>query len=127
VNASADPTGPGAEPVGRVLRWDGTTWQPLGEPLPAFEHAPPMPQLPFAPWVLPRELACRAFDVVVVGELAHQLMAQCAPDDEAVETLLDQTMLFLEPDEAMRWLVQVEVWIGRKLDQSRPWPAPPAG
>jgi hypothetical protein len=125
VNASGDPV-PAADPVGRVMRWDGARWTPVGEPLPAFEHAPPMPQLPFAPWVLPRDLHPQAFDVVVVGELAHQLMAQCAPDDDAVVALADQAMLFLEPEDVMRWMMQVEVWLGRKLDPSRPWPAPPA-
>jgi hypothetical protein len=115
-----------AAPAGRLLRYDGERWRPVGDPLPAFEHAPPTPQLPFAPWVLPRALAPRAFDVVVVGETAHQLLARCADDDVAVESLAAQSMLFYEPHEVMRWLTGIEVWLGRRLEPDRPWPPPPA-
>ncbi|MEM9713885.1 MAG: hypothetical protein AAGA17_16825, partial [Actinomycetota bacterium] len=85
---------PERRPVGRLLRHDGDRWAPLGEPLPAFDHAPPTPTLQLAPWVLPAELGPQAFDVVVVGELAHQLLGRCEPDDVAVQQLAQQTALF---------------------------------
>jgi len=112
-------------PVGRLLRHDGSGWQPVGEPLPPFEFAPPNPQLPFAPWVLPRELQPQPFDVVVVGEIAHQLMARCAEDDEVVEELATAAMIFHEPHEVMRWMTEIEVWLGRRLDPELPWSLPP--
>ncbi|MEO1060863.1 MAG: hypothetical protein AAFZ07_05550 [Actinomycetota bacterium] len=112
------------EPVGRLLRHDGERWSTVGEPLPPFEHAPPTPTLQFAPWVLPRELEPAAFDVVVVGELAHQLLGPCADDDPAVTQLVEQTLLFHPADEVAAWLAGVEVWIGRRLDPDRPWPTP---
>lgn len=115
----AEPT-----PVGRVMRHDDERWAAIGEPLPAFRHAPPTPSLPLAPWVLPTELGPRAFDVVVVGELAHQLLARCEADDPAVTQLVEQTLLFHPVDEARAWLAAVEVWLGRRLDPDRPWPTP---
>lgn len=117
-------SGPG-DAVGRLLRWDGQHWGTVGDPLPAFEHAPPTPQLPFAPWVLPIELGAAAYDVVVVGEIAHQLMIRCAEDDEVFEQLANQAMLFFEMHEVMRWLTEVEVWMGRRLDPTQPWSPPP--
>ncbi len=112
--------------VGRLMRHDGTGWSPVGEPLPPFAHAPPSPSLLIAPWILPKELAPRPYDVIVVGELAHQLMARCPEDDQAYLDLAQQTMLFQDPDVVMAWLAEIELWIGRRLDQQRPWPEPPA-
>ncbi|MEM9714574.1 MAG: hypothetical protein AAGA17_20295, partial [Actinomycetota bacterium] len=77
-------------------------------------------------WVLPAELGPQAFDVVVVGELAHQLLGRCEPDDVAVQQLAQQTALFHPVDEARAWMATVEVWIGRRLDPAQPWPEPPA-
>lgn len=107
------------------MRHDGERWAPIGEPLPAFEHAPPMPDLPLAPWVLPADPAPRVGDVVVVGELAHQLLTRCPPDDVAVTQLVEQTLLFHPAEDAAAWLAQVEVWLGRRLDPDREWPLPP--
>lgn len=111
--------------VGRVFRHDGTAWQPIDEPLAAYGHAPPAPQLAYAPWVLPASIEARVGDVVTWGEHAHRLLARCGPDDPAVEHLAAQTMLWHELDEAVAWLNQVEVWMGQLLDGGRPWPLPP--
>jgi hypothetical protein len=113
--------------VGRVLRYQDGEWRPIGEPLPAFEHAPPTPQLLLAPWVLPRDLEVEALDVVVVGELAHQLVGRCTPDDPAVQQLAQQTMLFHGAEAAATWLSQVEVWMGHRRDPGRPWLTPKPG
>ncbi|MEL7157256.1 MAG: hypothetical protein AAFN30_11720 [Actinomycetota bacterium] len=110
---------------GRLFRHDGRQWRVVGDRLPPFPHAPPTPQRPIAPWVLPREPAPRARDVVVVGELAHQLLERCPEHDPAYEQLVQQTLLFNEPDAARAWLASVEVWFGRRLDPSRPWPTGP--
>ena len=110
--------------VGRLLRHDGCRWEPVGEPLPPFRHAPPAPTAIVAPWVLPRELGPRANDVVVIGELAHQLVVRCLEDDPAFIALVQQTMLFHEPAAVAAWLAEIEVWMGRRLDQGRPWPLP---
>ena len=77
--------------------------------------------------MLPRSLGPRPYDVVVIGELAHQLMARCADDDPAVEGLVAQTLLFHDPEETAAWLSEVEVWIGRRLGPQSPWPEPPMG
>ena len=124
LDMNATPGSGGA--VGRLMRWDGQRWATIGDPLPAFEHAPPTPTLPFAPWVLPIELGAAAYDVVVVGEIAHQLMIRCAEDDEVFEQLANQSMMFFELHEVMRWLTEVEVWMGRRLDPAQPWSPPPA-
>jgi hypothetical protein len=112
--------------AGRLMRHDGERWCAVGELLAPFEHAWPMPQLLFAPWVLPRELGARVHDVVVVDELAHQLMMRCADDDPAVSRLAQQTMLFHDVAETIAWLGQIEVWMGRRLDPTKAWSAPPA-
>ncbi len=112
--------------VGRLFRHDGSRWLPVGEPLPPFQHAPPSPQQPIAPWVLPGDLEPRAFDVVVVGELSHQLLERCGEDDIAYQQLVQQTLLFAEPADAWAWLASIEVWFGRKLSPDRDWPTPPA-
>jgi len=111
--------------VGRLFRYDGDRWEALDEPLPGFAHAPPAPQQLFAPWVLPRTLDPQPGDVLVWGEHAHQLLAPCGPDDPAVDALVQQTMLWVEPDEAVAWLQQVAVWLGRLLTPGRDWPLPP--
>lgn len=111
--------------VGRLFRHDGERWLPIDEPLPGFSHAPPTPQQIFAPWVLPRALTPRAGDVITWGEYAHQLLAQCGPDDPAVEQLAQQTLLWHEPAEAAAWLQEIEVWLGRLLESGRDWPLPP--
>lgn len=77
--------------------------------------------------MLPRALGPRPYDVVVIGELAHQLMARCADDDPAVEALVAQTLLFHGPEETAVWLSEIEVWIGRRLGPKSPWPEPPMG
>ena len=114
--------------VGRLLRYDDGRWAPVGEPLPPFAHAPPDPRLPVAPWVLPRDLAAREADVLVVGELAHQLLVRCQRDDPLYLELAEQTMLLRDHDETMAWLAQIELWVGRRLDPDQPWPTTlPAG
>ncbi len=107
------------------MRWQPQGWEPVGDPLPPFAHAPPAPQLLLAPWVLPRDLAPRAYDVLVVGELAHQLLTKCERDDPLYIELAEQTMLFNEREQAMAWLAEIEVWVGRRLDPGREWPQPP--
>lgn len=108
------------------MRWGDLGWEPVGEPLPPFAHAPPAPELLVAPWVLPKDLQPRTYDILVVGELAHQLVHRCESDDPLYIELAEQTMLFNEQDQTMAWLAQIEVWVGRRLDQTRPWPTPPA-
>jgi hypothetical protein len=110
--------------VGRLLRHGETGWMPVGEPLPPFGHAPPAPQLLLAPWVLPKDLEPRAYDVIVVGELAHQLLTQCQPDDPIYVELAQQTMMFAEQAHVVEWLAQIEVWVGRRLDPGAEWPLP---
>jgi len=111
-------------PVGRLFRHDETGWLPVGEPLPPFAHAPPAPQLLLAPWVLPKELAPRTYDVIVIGELAHQLLTRCEPDDPIYLELAQQTMMFAEQEDVMDWLAQIEVWVGKRLEPGSDWPLP---
>lgn len=116
---------PAETPVGRLFRHDGGHWLPVGEPLPPFQHAPPSPQLAIAPWVLPRDPAPRPFDVVVVGELCHQLLDRAGEEDPAYLQLIDQTLLFADAADAWAWLGSIEVWFGRRLSPDRAWPTPP--
>ena len=119
---------PSSLAAGRLLRFDGERWEPLGEPLPPFAHAPPDPMLLVAPWVLPRDLEAREADVLVIGELAHQLLVRCQRDDPLYLELAQQTMLLRDHEETMAWLAQIELWVGRRLDPDRPWPtALPSG
>lgn len=106
------------------MRHGSGGWAPIGEPLPPFAHAPPKPQLLVAPWVLPRELEARAYDVLVVGELAHQLLTRCERDDPLYLELAEQTMMFNEQEQALAWLAEIEMWVGRRLDPGRDWPLP---
>lgn len=107
------------------MRWQAPVWTPIGEPLPPFPHAPPAPQLLLAPWVLPREPAPQAYDVLIIGELAHQLLTRCEPDDPIYLELAEQTMIFNGREQTLAWLAEVEVWIGRRLASGRDWPTPP--
>lgn len=77
-----------------------------------------------APWILPRTLAPEVGDVVVVGELAHRLLAPMAADDEEVIELFQQTAMLYGTDEASAWFNQIEVWLGYSLDPNGEW-APP--
>lgn len=106
---------------------EGGRWQPVGDPLPPFAHAPPDPNLLVAPWVLPREPAPRSGDVVAVGEVAHALLARCERDDPVYTELAEQTLMFHPLDEVRAWLDTIEVWIGRRLPSGTPWPEPPPG
>jgi hypothetical protein len=110
------------EVVARLMRFSGKRWEPVGDPLPPFAHAPPDPNLMMAPWVLPIELGTEPGDVLVVGEIAHQLMVRCERDDPVYVELAEQTMLFRDHDETMAWLALIEVWIGRRLEPGLPWP-----
>lgn len=110
--------------VGRLMRFRDGGWHPFGEPLPPFAHAPPAPQLLLAPWVLPNDPSPQQYDVIVVGELAHQLLTRCEPDDPIYLELAQQTMLFAEHDDVMAWLETVEVWVGKRLDPGTDWPTP---
>lgn len=112
----------GAEAIARLMRFDDGRWTPVGDPLPPFQHAPPDQNLVVAPWVLPCELAAITGDVLVVGEVAHQLLTRCARDDPVYVELAEQTMLFHSYDDTMAWLALVEVWVGRRLEPGRPWP-----
>ncbi|MEM7326522.1 MAG: hypothetical protein AAF531_25780 [Actinomycetota bacterium] len=116
-----------AGPVGRLMRWGDSGWSPVGEPLPPFAHAPPAPQLLLAPWVLPQDPPPRAYDILVIGELAHQLVTRCERDDPIYAELAEQTMLLNGREATLAWLAEIEVWIGRRLDPGRDWPAPPSG
>ncbi|MEM9565834.1 MAG: hypothetical protein AAGA93_24650 [Actinomycetota bacterium] len=127
-DAAPDPTSPvEAAPVGRVMRFDGDRWVPVGEPLPPFAHAPPNPSLYVAPWVLPGDLGTEVGDVLVIGELAHVLMVRCERDDPLYLELAEQTMLMRSYEDTMAWLEQIELWVGRRLEPDRPWPVPRAG
>lgn len=117
-----DAIGPVPASVGRLMRFEEGRWRPVGEPLPPFDHAPPNPGLVLAPWVLPRTPAPRGADVVVVGELAHQLVARCEPDDPLYVELAHQTMILRSYEETLAWLDEIELWIGRRLEPRRPWP-----
>ena len=74
--------------------------------------------------MLPAEPEPRPFDVVVVGESAHQLIARCEPIDPAVVQLWEQTALLHGPEAATEWLRHVVVWLGHRLGGDRPWPVP---
>lgn len=110
--------------LGRLFRFTDGVWRAIGEPLAPFDHAPPDPSLPLAPWVLPRDPEPTQGDVVVVNEQAHQLLAELGPDDQAVQNLWQQTTLFFPPDEAAAWFGGVTVWLGQRLTPDRPWPEP---
>lgn len=104
------------------MRHGENGWAPVGEQLPPFPHAPPRPQVPIAPWVLPRDLEPASFDVVVVGELAHQLITRCEGDDPIVMELAEQTAVLHGVEATRAWLAEVEVWLGHRLEPGRPWP-----
>lgn len=118
-------------PVGRLMRFEVGTgvsaWQPVGDPLPPFAHAPPDPNLPVAPWVVPRDPSPRSGDVIAIGEVAHLLLARCERDDPIYEELAHQTLLFHTAEDVHAWLGTIEVWIGRRLQPGEPWPHPPPG
>ena len=109
-------------PMARLLRHDGSLWQPVGDPLPPFAHIPPDPDRLLAPWAVPREPAPEAGDVLSLGDHAHQLMVRCDADDPLYVELARQTMVLHSYEETAAWLSEIEVWIGRRLDPGRPWP-----
>lgn len=113
------------EAAGRLFRHLDGRWTPIGDPLPAFAHAPPAPAQPFAPWVLPRDPAPLPYDVVVIGEYAQQLLAPCDADDPAVVSLAEHTSMLHGVEAATTWLAGVTVWLGRLLEPDREWPTPP--
>lgn len=115
-----------SEPFGRILRFDGERWAPLGAPLPELRHLPAAPGRPFAPWVIPRALAVQAGDIVAIHEQAHQLLAALGPDDPAVSQVIRQSQVLMGDDELRQWLATIELWLGRRLDGERPWPKPPS-
>ena len=104
------------------MRFADGVWGPIGDPLPPFSHAPPDPGLMVAPWVLPRNPAPCGGDVLVIGELAHQLVSRCDRADPFYVELAEQTMLFRSYEETVAWLDDIEMWIGRRLQPGRPWP-----
>jgi len=110
--------------TGRLFRFTDDGWQPFGDPLPPFAHAPPDPGRPLAPWVLPRELDPQQWDVVVVDEQVHQLMVPLGADDDAVQALWHQTTALHTAAEAREWFAQITVWLGRRVEPGRPWPEP---
>ncbi len=111
-----------APPVARLMRFVDGAWRPIGDPLPPFSHAPPDPGLIVAPWVVPAEPAPQGADVIVIGELAHQLMTRCERDDPLYAELAEQTMIFRSYEETVAWLDEIELWVGRRLEPGRPWP-----
>lgn len=102
-------------PVARLMREIDGRLEPVGDPLPPFDHAPPSPNREMAPWILPRELATRPGDLVVIGEVAHRMLAPMPPDDPAVQDLWDQTALLHGVEATRAWFAEVEVWLGMKL------------
>lgn len=77
-----------------------------------------------ATWILPRHIA-RVGDVVVWGEHAHQLLAPVGSEEPGAQAVHQQAQLFMEPEELAQWLSSIELWLGFRLDGTRPWPVPP--
>lgn len=112
--------------IGRVFRYIENTWRPISEPLPPFAHAAPDPSRMVAPWVLPRDVKAQAGDVVAWHEVAFRLVGRCADDSPEVQSLATQTLALHDATEVQRWLQEVEVWLGMRMEPGRTWPEPPA-
>jgi len=100
-------------------------WRPVGDPLPAFAHAPPDPRRVLAPWVLPHELQPAAGDIIAWAEQAFRLLTRLEADDEAVQTLWRQTTALHSHEDTQRWFATIEVWMAHRLSDGTTWPDPP--
>lgn len=100
----------------RVFRKDEEGWQPVGTPLPVWDHVPPRPNQPINVWVLPTGEGYLAKDVVVFGERGHRLLSLVPPDDDAWNQVVDAALAVHSPEHVSEWAAGIELWLGLRLD-----------
>jgi len=102
----------------RVFRNVDDQWQPVGEPLPIWDHVPPRPNQPINVWVVPSGEGYQAGDVVVFGELGHRLLSLVPHDDEAWSQVVNAALAVHPPNHVREWAAGIELWVGVKLSGS---------
>lgn len=100
---------------GRVFRHSDGGWQPIGEPLPAWDHVPPRPNQPINVWVLPKGEGYESGDVVAFGETGHRLLSLVPNDDAAWSEVIDAALLRYPEAEVRQWAAEIELWLGMRL------------
>ena len=101
--------------IGRVFRSTDRGWEPIGDQLPTWEHAPPRPNDPMAVWVLPAGEGYEQGDVIAFAETGHQLIAAVPRTDVAWGEVIHAASLLHEQDEVRRWAANIELWLCRRL------------
>jgi hypothetical protein len=104
---------------GRVFRNVDERWEPIGDPLPTWDHVPPRPNQDINVWVLPNTEGYQVGDVIAFGETGHRLLALVPTDDVAWDDVV-QSALAMHPAEHVRqWTHQIELWLGMRLSSWR--------
>lgn len=104
--------------AGRVFRRIDDRWEPIGDPLPVWDHVPPRPRQRINVWVLPKGDDYEVGDVVAFGETGHRLLSR-VPRDDAAWAEVAEAALALHPVAHVReWTSQIELWLGMQLSDS---------
>lgn len=104
---------------GRVFRKVDGRWEPIGEPLPVWDHVPPRPRQPINVWVLPKGEGYQVGDVVAFAETGHRLLSLVPADDAAWGEVMDAALAMNTPGHVREWAGQIDLWLGMRL--AAPW------
>lgn len=102
---------------GRVFRRVEQRWEPIGDPLPTWDHVPPRPNQAVNVWVLPRGEGYAVRDVLAFGETGHRLLSLVPRDDVAWDNVIESALAMHPADAVRDWLQQVELWLALKIDR----------
>lgn len=94
-----------------MFRQSDAGWQPIGDLLPEWEHAPPRPHEPMSVWVLPNDQGYAVGDVIAFAETAHRLLSPVPKGDAAWAEVIDAASLLHEADHVREWLGWIELWL----------------
>ena len=101
---------------GRVFRHVDGRWDAIGDPLPAWGHAPPRPGQAMAVWILPKDQGSEPGDIVAFAEVGHRLVARLPADDAAWGDVVEQALATAHPEYVREWVAGIELWLGMRLD-----------
>ncbi len=103
---------------GRVFRKVDNRWEPIGDPLPVWDHVPPRPRQPINVWVLPKGEGYATGDVVAFGEAGHRLLSLVPNDDVAWVEVIEAAMATNSPSQVNEWATRIELWLAMRLEGS---------
>lgn len=101
---------------GRVFRKTESTWEPVGDSLPTWDHVPPRPNQSINVWVLPKGEGYLPGDVLAFGETGHRMLSLVAHDDVAWQEVIDAALARYSLDDVRQWASQIELWLGMRLE-----------